>query len=429
MIKIKYIAFSLLLLAWFDCSSQSEMIIIFKDNIEISKEIKLLENVFRTDFSKVFSESNLNILRKRPELKICTKYINRLSGYYVTITKKSINEVNDLIKSNNISTIEYLSYQDLAKSTESCNADIKCETGYESLLKVDSFHTLTKGEGANLILFELKNGTKQDKPMCFNKGISSALRGRENEHLLKTLGVIYSQKNNDCCLLGIAPESNLKKMYISGSQGSNQMRSIIEYLKDSKISKFGDIALFEFMFGNDIIERYYEDINLSGIEYRFPFLDLFSILNCLGVTVIEPSGNCKNRDYSKEIADSGAILVGAAYNVGDKYINFPQSGIGTRVDVFGLGNIKSIFCDEKKANICATINCYCQTSAASAIVAGFALGIQSIYKNRTGRFLAPEQMRNIFRNPTGVNVFQNSESTPIGHLINVETLIGSIPQN
>jgi hypothetical protein len=108
-----------------------------------------------------------------------------------------------------------------------------------------------------------------------------------------------------------------------------------------------------------------------------------------------PDTICNNTDND----DSGAIIVGGSEATGTirSVVNNSSKGwksnFGNRVDCFAQGE-------------CVNTNYgnHNSSSAASAIIAGFAIDIQSIAKVRHGRFLTPTQMRYLLKLPSSIIV-------------------------
>lgn len=370
----------------------------------INSELGIKKNrIRRTNLRPTFTNERLNRLLERSDIKSCKTNIQNLSKYYTI--RKIEKDIIDKINFKNYSSVEYVGYIFIDLTTSSCSSEaIKCNSDYYSVLEIQKLHELTKGKNASLALFE-----HFDKP--FSK-CNTCLKNLNflipnTYHAMKTLGVIYSDERNDnCnekCPKGLAPESSLKYISIVKKYDINSLlKPIFNFFIDSTASKRGDIMLFEYDYNSTIIEVY----KVDGVDGKTPFFDLFKIANCLGITVIEPSGNCSDIVYnSSEIADSGAILVGAAYRNSDKYYTIPGTGTGTRIDTYNLGNIRSVICcKDDVCSTCSSDNCYCQTSAAAALTAGLALEIQSLCYNNTGTYLMPSEMREIFRNAQSIKV-------------------------
>jgi hypothetical protein len=113
-----------------------------------------------------------------------------------------------------------------------------------------------------------------------------------------------------------------------------------------------------------------------------------------GVIVIEPAGNDgKNIDEfvfddttTFADRDSGALIVGSSRT--DLTRN-PNSNFGNRVDCFAWG--EGVFTLTRPR--------FNGTSAASAIIAGAAVALQGYSKAVLGGVLAPDRLRDLFKNP------------------------------
>ena len=146
---------------------------------------------------------------------------------------------------------------------------------------------------------------------------------------------------------------------------------------------------------------------------------------CFGITVVEPAGNgTLNIDtpslYDSALVsggvclDSGAILVGAADATNQTLFNFTIRQTNRFVYAPVPVNVFPVF----RGNIYESFD---GTSAASAIIAGIACQIQSVYFARYGRYLRPSELRTHLCNSTT----SSQVVRPAGYVPDVAKIVAS----
>jgi len=236
-------------------------------------------------------------------------------------------------------------------------------------------------------------------------------------HGTAVLGVIRAEPNG-LGVVGIVPElgrwstiSHFRKASSGTSAATNGWvaETIIAALETPDNPKGflseGDVLLLEVQRG------------CLPAEVDDPTFDAIALAVANGVTVVEAAGNGgKDLDAaldesgravfnrsSDELADSGAIMVGA----GESSLPHDRlwfSSYGSRVDCYAWGD-SVVTCGYGDCILSTELEqthyteCFSGTSAAAAIIAGAALALQGMYKARTGRVLSPAQMRALLADP------------------------------
>jgi serine protease len=208
----------------------------------------------------------------------------------------------------------------------------------------------------------------------------------------------------------------------------------------------GDVLLLEYQIENGGIDDY-------PVESDPAVYTIIQTAVALGVTVVEPAGN-GNHDldatpgFDRTVQDSGAILVAAS----DSTLLGPWSpdpnqgtNYGSRIDVFAWGQDVSTTGADHDDDSTDQSTAYCPdgddpnpfggTSAASAIIAGAAMVVQGIAKQKLGDPFSPSQLRALFTNygtPSGINDPDPTRPNPangkIGVMPNLSSLINSFMQ-
>lgn len=215
---------------------------------------------------------------------------------------------------------------------------------------------------------------------------------------------------------GIAKLSSINKIFFFDN---NCMRSMIftEYealLEAIVATPKNGVLLLEFGATDDSFPAEMEPILFELIQFATKYKNII---------VIEPAGNGggdiallnytpKPERIPRRICpinnQSGAIMVGGseitsitdisgAYRKVANSITCGKSNFGNRIDCFAQGQL--VHTSNGNHN---------SSSAASAIIAGLAVDIQSIAKAKYGRFLTPFQMRYILSQRSSIKVKQGS---------------------
>lgn len=230
-----------------------------------------------------------------------------------------------------------------------------------------------------------------------------------NPHPLINLSILFDNIPS-CEYIGVSPNAKINKVILAdGNCGYSKDVRFNALL--SGILETPEYGVLLIEFGGTSNQDFAEVVKIN--------YDLIKLATeCLNIIVIEPAGNqgtkvetrgfeYKNPPtlsemWNPETYDSGAIMVSGAkterYLIsGGKTYRRPLWNFGNRVDCYSL-------CE----NICTNEGKHGGTSAASAIIAGMAVDIQSICKTRYGRFLCPTEMRNLFRKPSNRLVIHES---------------------
>jgi hypothetical protein len=226
----------------------------------------------------------------------------------------------------------------------------------------------------------------------------TGITGHE-DHGQQTLGVLLASHvvSSRPDRAGVVPDLRLRRLVniymnpVAPDSGYPHPEAAV--LKAIAYSEPGDILLIEHTVDDDM-----------PVESQPAFqLLLLAATNCLGITVIEPAGNNENRDMAPAAwlgLDSGAVLVGGAIanSSGPPFRNgwnYSLARISQQRFCFGPAPIGSIF-----KNTSGVSQSFSRTSAASAVIAGVACQIQSIYaSHKPGHFLTPARLRALLCDP------------------------------
>jgi hypothetical protein len=222
-------------------------------------------------------------------------------------------------------------------------------------------------------------------------------------HGTAVLGEVVGRDNGKG-VVGIAPD--VERVF-TASIGGIAVADAIDAAANQL--RAGDVLLIELQMsgprGSYIPVEYYDDI-----------FDTISIASKRGVIVIEAAGNgyenldhrAYGRKFDRTKRDSGAIMVGAGGPPRDGFRDRERldfSNYGSRVDVQGWGRKVATLdygdlqaCDrEQRENVDRDYtNEFSGTSSASPIVAGAAVIVQGVAKQR-GRVLTPHELRDLLR--------------------------------
>jgi len=256
------------------------------------------------------------------------------------------------------------------------------------------------------------------------------------DHGTQALGVIVG-RNNSVGVIGAAP--HVRDVYVAShhidSTGSGvHVAAAIE--STFNYAEPGDVLLLE-------VCRLDDDFHLPT-EVDPADFDAIREAVSRGLIVIEAAGNADRclDDYvdqnghhvlnrnDDEFRDSGAIMVGASESRlnGNGHDRWVFSSYGSRVDCYawgenvvscGVGNYQWDSNSNKRYT-----DSFDGTSAASAIIAGAALQLQSIFKTKTGSSLSPEQMRRFLTDEaTGTPQVSFFDERRIGVMPNLRAIV------
>lgn len=203
-------------------------------------------------------------------------------------------------------------------------------------------------------------------------------------------------------VVGIAPD--VERVFTSSIGGTTVANAIDRAARELRP---GDVLLIELQ-GAGPRGRY------LPMEYWDDVFDVLAVHTQRGVVIIEAAGNGnENLDhkayggkFDREKRDSGAIMVGAgapAREGWDDRERLDFSNYGGRVDVQGWGRKVATLdygdlqrCDDDTANRHYTDE-FSGTSSASPIVAGAAVLVEGLAKERRGAPMPPAELRALLR--------------------------------
>lgn len=262
----------------------------------------------------------------------------------------------------------------------------------------------------------------------------------------------YSHAQKDISILfdsfptgidGIAKQSNINKIFFFDNNCmGNMIYTEFEALLEAIVATpRNGVLLLEFGATDKSFPAEKEPILFELIQFATKYKNII---------VIEPAGNGGSdiaglaytpnpkrvpKRICPVINDSGAIIVGGSEttsitNISGTYRRVANnrcgiSNFGNRIDCFAQGEL--VHTGNGNHN---------SSSAASAIIAGLAVDIQSISKAKYGRFLTPLQMRYLLSLPSSIKVKQgsllNDKYIPVvseSFLISLDRLFSDCPPN
>ncbi|MBT9316908.1 S8 family serine peptidase [Leptothoe spongobia] len=288
-------------------------------------------------------------------------------------------------------------------------------------------HLQPGGKGDGVKLSVVDQGWQHTHPELSAKVTSSPISGVNNpnadaqKHGTSALGVIVAA-DDGLGVVGIAPNSEpveVASTYNSTDSSITIADAIIAVLNRSAP---GDVLLIEVQLANGTLP----------VEVDESVLCAILLASECGVIVIEPAGNgsrnlddwptpqdkmfsgsatlrsLRRGDVAGGFVDSKAIMVAAA-TFAMPYNRLPSTNYGSRIDCFALGQRVTT---TSNAPLSSPLLLYrldfADTSAASAIIAGAALVVQSLYATSittsSPARLLPNTMRQYLSDPTpGVN--------------------------
>jgi hypothetical protein len=211
---------------------------------------------------------------------------------------------------------------------------------------------------------------------------------------------VTAAEHNGYGVSGIAPEARLHLVNAANDEvGWALADAIIEALT---VLGPGDVMLLEQQFADD-------GGSFVPVEWYPPFYDAIVTAVANGVIVVEAAGNGgQDLDDASEYGspfpagkpDSGAIIVGGGNGCSAAADRFPLGfTFGSRVDVQGWGNCVTTagYGDlqggaDPNARYTDTFN---GTSSASAVVAGVAASLSSVYEEQFGTPATPAIVRDL----------------------------------
>lgn len=239
----------------------------------------------------------------------------------------------------------------------------------------------------------------------------------EGHHGTQVVGIVAA-KDNDKGGIGIVPNVEYVKLAShydpdSGKNGfvANAIVSVIKKLIKGEV-KVGDVLLIEVQ---RLVRGYKGGLPTEILPADF---DAIRLASALGIIVVEAGGNLNEDLDSKQhpiwssysdhidinLKDSGAIMVAAAHLENNVYKKVGFSTYGQRINCFApTDNIIAPVGPAYSNHPDIKVSSLATTSAASAIISGAAILVQSVYKNKKeGNLdktpLTPLQMRHLISN-------------------------------
>ncbi len=215
-------------------------------------------------------------------------------------------------------------------------------------------------------------------------------------HGTAVLGIIAARHDDGKGCSGIAPQvSAIYPVSLWVEENLYDVPCAIENALDLLVA--GDVLLIVAQADPD------RDGGVQPVEVIPKVFELIEWATKNGITVIEAAGNgemnldeklfLKRAKSNQESRDSGAILVGASQR-DEPSLRHPMTNYGSRVDCFAWGHRVFTTGDGRNgSDPTAYTTEFGGTSAAAAIVAGAALVVQGIAKEKFGGPLKPADLR------------------------------------
>jgi hypothetical protein len=272
--------------------------------------------------------------------------------------------------------------------------------------------SLCGGQGAGVSLADLESSWNID-----HEDLKALLRSPvygdnqpHNQHGTSVVGEIMGQ-DNTVGIIGAAPQIDSVTLTSLYDAATGDM--------EAHIGNALAAALF-FLSPGDVFLIEEETDTGYPVEIQTLEFDAIRLAISRGLVVVEPTGNGKrdldaflhhgqpilNR-YSSSFRESGAIVVGAS-DPARGHVKANGSDFGSRVDCFSWGNDVVTTSKSGVADIIGSPGAdddksyrsrFNGTSSAAPIVAGAALLVQGLWKQRCGVGLSSTEMRDILSNP------------------------------
>jgi serine protease len=297
------------------------------------------------------------------------------------------------------------------------------------------------GQGQNVQLIDLERGWLFSHDELAGLGIAQPISGLNRDffgHGTSVLGMIAAPGTHPNGVTGIAPRLGSVEVVSQWREGdyfstAEALHSAITALNE------GDVLLLE------------AQTNLKGagldlhpqdgflpVEVEPAIFEAIQHANDLGITVVEAAGNGNvllddvtvrgQAVFDRGVRDSGAILVGAAGIPGDLSVSRSRllnaSNYGGRIDCHGWGNsvVTAGDTDDELLPHKYT-NHFSGTSAASAMVAGAALLVQSLAKASGRSPFSPAELRRILSDPGNGTATSQPAADRIGVMPDLKKII------
>jgi hypothetical protein len=326
------------------------------------------------------------------------------------------------------------------------------------------------GTGTGVRFVDLEEGWNLFHADLIDAGIT-LISGKNSEasidHGTAVLGIVAAQDNGKG-VIGIAhgvPSARVVSLCQPGGDRANIALALMQAILELR---FGDVLLLEVEANSSDAPR--------PVEVETIVFELLQLATALGIVVIEPAGNggkaldgvtvgiaesTRSLDRkSPNFQDSGAVIVGGSspeVDVVSQKIKHPkhlQSNSGNRVDCFswargvlttrhssvfppmrfwgGLlairdslsaGNVPVPPDNLDLVSICRQFE---GTSAASAILAGVAICVQSLSQANLGFRLSPWQLRLLLSDPENGTLAESSGNDSIGVMPDLRRIVDNV---
>jgi serine protease len=222
----------------------------------------------------------------------------------------------------------------------------------------------------------------------------------DNNHGTAVIGEMVADSNG-YGVTGAVPDATLVLVNVYASDRGYDPAGAL-HLVASRAAP-GDVVIVEQQTWGPTSETY----DFVPIEWIPEVYDAIRTLTANGITVVEPAGNgAQNLDdasyygstFPMDKPDSGAIIVGAAYNCSNqtRLARMSFSDYGRRVNVQGPGECVTTtgYGDLNNAGANAYYTAYFSgTSSATPVIAAAAASVSSAYKTLNGVNMTPLQVR------------------------------------
>jgi hypothetical protein len=398
--------------------------------LPLNKVIKLIPGLSIRRLLQSIAPANIYLLANHAKVLDKTYEPPNFNNYYtLTCNNKSVaGEVTHLLNENDAIELAYI--ESIPAIPPSIPTIQKYLTSKQPYLNpapsgIDACYAwkFKGGDGTGNIKFiDIEQGwLEQHEDVVPNKlPLTGTSHYRFQEHGTAVLGIIL-MSNNDMRLKGITPGANGHVVSQWRPDGSFNTADAILYAISNL--HYGDILLLQ---AQAFVENKAWPIEIYEANFQ-----LIRLATALGIIVVEPAGNGNHvigndletyTDNFKQYLfdrsatrknDSGAIMVSASSST-YPYKKTPYANYGNRVDCYAWGeNVVTAGNYPGYSGIATntyTAN-FSGTSAASAIITGAAIALQSIAGTISTGKLSPLNIREILSDPL------NGTTSANGHLI------------
>ena len=346
--------------------------------------------------------------------------LHSLTSYWRIDLRANPEQADELVKELNALSEVDLAYRELAVSepaaVQAADDAFAGSQGYLEPAPVGVnarwAWTQTSGDGSKAEVIDLEQGWILDHvdlvghpPMLVHGQNRDGVGSYQGNHGTAVLGVLAGVDNQQG-VVGIAPGVSRVRVasHFDGSTSLHVADAIVGVLLSEAKPPAGSVLLLE-------VQRSYKPTEVDDADF-----DAIRLASALGVIVVEAAGNGSLnldtyrsssgaailRQCGPEFRDSGAIMVGAAHSA-LPHNRKAHSNYGSRLDCYGWGtNVVTCGYGDLDAGGSpkeSYTQTFSNTSAATPVVAGAALVVQSVHRGATGGSLAPLPMRALLSNP------------------------------